>query len=157
MGSSPTFGTNVGAARAQWCRRGRGIRISDDLRAAYRSLAEVEGDQPGYDCDRYYLTGWYDVGRGIVRRLPRGLFREPARVAEFRLGYQQGRIDGRGRASDWRPDHAIGRIDADGHAIPGSGAGPLAEAIARATSAAWENGKTACPAAETPGVVSGAA
>jgi hypothetical protein len=70
------------------------VRIDPDLLAAHRSIAETEGEEPGHDYDRGYLTGWHDVRRGIVRRL---------RVADFRLGYRQGRIDGEGRETDWWP------------------------------------------------------
>lgn len=79
-----------------------------DLRDAYRSLAAAEGDQPGFDYDRGYLTGWHDIRRGIVRRRPRGLLRDPERIAEFRVGYRHGRIDGKGRDMDWWPDFARG-------------------------------------------------
>lgn len=131
-------------------------RVSDDLRDAYRSLAEAEGDQPGHDYDRGYLTGWHDERRHIRRRHPDGGFREATRVAEFQAGYRAGREDGTGRSTDWWPDHALGVIDPDTkQAIPGSGVQPLADLIARAASRASYSRETAQPAAQTPVAVSG--
>ena len=129
-------------------------RVDDELRAAYQSLSAVEGDQPGHDYDRGYLTGWHDERRHIRRIRPDGGFREKGRIAEFRLGYRHGREDGTGQPTDWWPDHALGRKDADGHVIPGSGAGPLAAAIERAANRAALTEKPAQPAAKAPAVVS---
>jgi hypothetical protein len=101
--------------------------------------------------------------RRHIRRLhPDGGFREPSRVAEFRLGYRQGRDDGARhpltglpRTTDWWPDVALGRMDPDtNEPIPGSGAAGLADAIARAASRAALTEKTARAAAETPVAVS---
>jgi hypothetical protein len=133
-------------------------RVTDELRAAYQSLSEVEGDQPGHDFDRGYLTGWHDERRHIRRLHPDGGFREPSRVAEFRLGYRQGRDDaarnpktGLPRTTDWWPDVALGRMDPDtNEPIAGTGAAGLADAIARAASRAALTEKTARAAAETP-------
>jgi hypothetical protein len=111
-------------------------RVTDELRAAHQSLAEAEGDQPGHDYDRGYLTGWHDERRHVRRIRPDGGFRDRGRVAEFRLGYRHGREGGAGQPADWWPDHALGRVDEDGHAIPGSGAAGLRDAIARAASRA---------------------
>ena len=113
------------------------MRIPPDLRAAWDSLAEAESDVPGHDYDRGYLTGWYDVRHGHRKRVgPRGLYRDSERVAEFRLGYLQGREDGQGRPADWWPEHARGRLR-DGLPIAPSGLGerpfssqPAAEALA---------------------------
>jgi hypothetical protein len=99
----------------------RAMRVSDDLRTAWLSLQEAEGDEPGHDYDRGYLTGWHDGRRHIRRRLPRGRFRDAERIVEFRLGYVHGKEDGEGRATDWWPDRALGRLGPDGEAIPGSG------------------------------------
>ena len=85
------------------------MQITTELRAAWQSLSEAEGDAPGHDYDRGYLTGWYDVRRGLRRIRPRGTFRDPERVADFRLGYRDGRRDGAGRSVDWWPDFARGR------------------------------------------------
>jgi hypothetical protein len=38
-------------------------RVTDELRAAYQSLSEVEGDQPGHDYDRGYCGHIRKVGR----------------------------------------------------------------------------------------------
>jgi hypothetical protein len=84
------------------------MRVDPELRAAWQSLAAAEGDHPGHDYDRGYLTGWYDVRRGIRRIRPRGIFRDAERVAEFRLGYRDGRKDGTGRDMDWWPTYARG-------------------------------------------------
>jgi hypothetical protein len=133
-------------------------RVTDDLRAAYQSLAEVEGDQPGHDYDRGYLTGWWDERRHIRRIHPDGGFREPARVAEFRLGYRHGRVDGSRnpmtnapRGTDWWPDVALGRIDPEtNEPIPGSGAVALRDAIARSASRASLRAEMAQPDTTPP-------
>lgn len=86
------------------------MRVGDELRAAWRSLAEAEADQPGYAYDCGYLTGWHDERRHIRHIRPAGPFRDSDAIAEFRLGYRHGREDGKGRDHDWWPDHAHGPL-----------------------------------------------
>jgi hypothetical protein len=84
--------------------------ISPELRSLWQSLAEAEGDEPGFDYDRGYLTGWHDQHRSIKRRRPDGGYRERQRVTEFRLGYKHGREDGTCHPDvpDWWPGFARG-------------------------------------------------